>query len=125
VQVSSLYTADGTHLKNDHDVAESFNQYFASVFPKDNFSCFTTPTMMTVDDTEPRCADLYLDVNIIIKAISRLKPDKAQGPDDFSPKLLIETCNVIAYPLYLLFRKSLDESSVPNDWKQANVKPIF
>ena len=24
-------------------------------------------------------------------------------------------------PLYLLFRKSLDEGTVPNDWKMANV----
>ena len=26
--------------------------------------------------------------------------------------------------LYLLFRKSLDEGTVPNDWKMANVSPI-
>ena len=69
--------------------------------------------------------NLHLDINIVTKAILRLKPDKALGPDELSPKLLIETCNEIAYPLLLLFRKSLNESSVPNDWKQANVTPIF
>jgi len=39
--------------------------------------------------------------------------------------LLIETQELIAYPLLLLFNQSLRESSVPQDWKQANVTPIF
>ena len=40
-----------------------------------------------------------LDINIVTKAILRLKPDKALGPDELSLKLLIETRNEIAYPL--------------------------
>ena len=31
----------------------------------------------------------------------------------------------MAQPLYLIFRKSLDEGVVPDDWKQANVTPIY
>ena len=114
VQVRSLLTTDGIPLKDDSDVVKSFNHYFASVFTKDDVSCSAVPIV-----------NLHLDINIVTKAILRLKPDKALGPDELSPKLLIETCNEIAYPLLLLFRKSLNESSVPNDWKQANVTPIF
>jgi len=47
------------------------------------------------------------------------------GPDELSAKLLIEVQNEIAYPLLLLFKKSLSESSIPQDWKQANVTPIL
>ena len=47
------------------------------------------------------------------------------GPDELPAKLLIEVQNEIAYPLLLLFKKSLSESSIPQDWKQANVTPIF
>jgi len=64
-------------------------------------------------------------VGTIAKAISRLRPDKAMGPDELSAKLLIEVQNEIAYPLLLLFKKSLSESSIPQDWKQANVTPIL
>ena len=31
----------------------------------------------------------------------------------------------ISYPLYLLFRKSLDEGVVPANWKCANISPIY
>ena len=71
------------------------------------------------------CEDLCIDLGTIAKAISRLRPDKAMGPDELSAKLLIEVQNEIAYPLLLLFKKSLSESSIPQDWKQANVTPIF
>jgi len=125
VQVRSLLTTDGIQLEDDSDVVKSFNHYFASVFTKDDVSCSAVPIVMMTGDTELRCTNLHLDINIVTKAILRLKPDKALGPDELSPKLLIETCNEIAYPLLLLFRKSLNESSVPNDWKQTNVTPIF
>jgi len=29
----------------------------------------------------------------------------------------------ISKPLFILFRKSLDEGSVPKDWEKANVSP--
>jgi len=51
--------------------------------------------------------------------------DKAIGPDGLSPRLLKEIKDVISYPLFLLFKKSLNEASVPDDWKCANVTPIF
>jgi len=47
------------------------------------------------------------------------------GPDELSAKLLTEVQNEIAYPLLLLFKKSLSESSISQEWKQANVTPIF
>ena len=47
----------------------------------------------------------------ILKAIAKLKPDKSQGPDELSPKLLIETGNEIAYPLLLLVSKWINSSA--------------
>jgi len=31
----------------------------------------------------------------------------------------------ITYSLLLIFRKSLNESLIPKDWKQANITPVF
>ena len=44
---------------------------------------------------------------------------------ELSAKMLLETRKEIAYPLLLLFKKSLNEASVPLDWRSANVTPIF
>ena len=57
--------------------------------------------------------------------LSKLRIDKAGGKVELSPRLLLEFKDYIAYPLYLLFRKSLDDGVVPVDWKCANITPIF
>ena len=56
----------------------------------------------------------------------RLKQDKA--PDDgITPKFLKEVADEIAEPLTEIFNKSvcISEGVVPQDWKIANVTPIF
>ena len=58
------------------------------------------------------------------KVLSKLGSDKAMGPDGLASMLLIET-QLITYPLYLLFKKSLKDTVIPDDWKQAIVTPIF
>ena len=37
--------------------------------------------------------------------------DKSPGPDQLHPRILYETRDVIAYPLFLIFKKSLDTVS--------------
>ena len=62
---------------------------------------------MNGDEADITCEDLYIELGTIVKAISRLRPDKAVGPDELSAKLLTEVQNEIVYPLLLLFKKSL------------------
>jgi len=38
--------------------------------------------------------------------------------------VLIETQDLIAYPLYLLFKKSLKDTAISEDWKQVIVTSI-
>ena len=57
--------------------------------------------------------------------ISKLKQDKAPGDDGITPKFLKEVADEIAEPLTEIFNKSVSEGVVPQDWKIANVTPIF
>ena len=50
---------------------------------------------------------------------------KAIGPDKIPAKLLKETASVIAPSLCKLFNKSLSTGSFPQNWKEANVAPVF
>jgi len=54
-----------------------------------------------------------------------MRQDKAGGPDELIPRLLIMIHEEICYKLTLLFKKSLTEGAVPNYWKRANVAPIY
>ena len=33
--------------------------------------------------------------------------------------------DLMNYLLFIIFKKSLDEDFVPDDWKTANISPIF
>ena len=61
----------------------------------------------------------------VAKLLKNLKIHKAPGPDGLVPRLLNEFADQLAAPLSYIFNKSLETSMVPNDWKQANVAPIF
>ena len=62
---------------------------------------------------------------MVTKQLSRLRDDKASGPDELVPRFLNEIREGIVQPLTLLFKKVVEETEVPEDWKQANVTPIF
>ena len=53
-----------------------------------------------------------------------LKPNSAPGPDKISPRFLQSNAEALAPALAAIFNKSLQEGTVPDDWKCANVTPI-
>ena len=69
--------------------------------------------------------DVNFAEELIKKKISGLRKGSAPGPDGITPTLLQETCDVIAEPLAIIFAKSLAEGVVPEDWRCANVTPIY
>ena len=50
---------------------------------------------------------------------------KSSGPDGIVPRLLFEFSEQLAPPLTFIFNKSIESGIVPEDWRQANVAPIF
>ena len=63
--------------------------------------------------------------DIIIKKINALKTGSALGPDGFSVSILQALSNEISKPLSMIFDKSFAEGTVPADWRDANISPIF
>jgi len=61
----------------------------------------------------------------VLKHLQGLKPDKSPGPDMIHPRVLKECAHQLAYPLFCLFRRSLDEGNIPKDWKSGNVIPVY
>ena len=47
------------------------------------------------------------------------------GPDGLHPRVLREAAAQLCVPLTILFKRSLDEGVLPEDWKRANMIPIF
>ena len=76
-------------------------------------------------EDEHELGDVEFTEEDVMEKLRDLKPDKCPGPDKIHPHVLKECCEQLAKPLFLLFRKSLDEGELPADWKTATVSPIF
>ena len=47
------------------------------------------------------------------------------GPNGMNPQMLRELADVIAEPLSIIFERSWRTEEVPEDWRKANVTPVF
>ncbi|KFV83152.1 RNA-directed DNA polymerase from mobile element jockey, partial [Struthio camelus australis] len=57
--------------------------------------------------------------------LSKLDIRKSMGPDGMHPRVLRELADVIARPLSIILERSWRSGEVPEDWKKANVTPVF
>ena len=61
----------------------------------------------------------------VLVQLSQLNVYKAAGPDKI-PAIILKQCrNVLCKPLSILFNKSITSSELPQDWKDADILPIF
>ena len=86
----------------------------------------TLPEIEDRNFAEP-ATDIHVDINgtKIAKATDKLKASKSQGSDQIHPKLIKECKDYLLKPLEIIFKKSLENSQLPNIWKQGNVMAIF
>ena len=61
----------------------------------------------------------------VLKCLNKLKPSKSPGPDGLHPRVLKEAAEIIAKPLSIIFNKSIEQGTVPDDWKLAHVTALF
>ena len=113
---------DGTTVADSKGMADKLNEYFGSVFQQENVASVPKATEMI---TGSKCRGVNFRPSVVKKAIRQLKPNSAPGPDGITPRVLQELVNEVAEPLGLIFQKSLAEGAVPDDWRTANVTPIF
>ena len=61
----------------------------------------------------------------VIQLMQQLDYSKAYGPDEIPGCLLKETATELSSPLTLIFQASLKQGQLPDDWKHANITPVF
>ena len=69
--------------------------------------------------------DITVTEKGVLKLLNGLNPHKASGPDEISTRFLKTTATVIAPILTVIFQSSIDQGKVPDDWKSANVTPLY
>ena len=113
---------DKTSIKfSDKEKADILQKQFCSVFTREPNGDLPDFEMKT----KKKITSVSLNATIIRKEIENLDPSKAFGPDEIHPKMLKELIDHVSAPLTTIISKTLKNGTLPDDWKNAQVSPIF
>ena len=118
---------DGRLLSNPTEQAEALNRQFHSAFSEGKEYSreeFRQKCKMPPRDYPP-IDNITVVTEGIRKLLFNLKPWKAPGPDNITPRVLQELADDIAPILTIIYQSSIDTGTLPSDWKEANVTPVF
>ncbi|CAM5130495.1 unnamed protein product, partial [Natator depressus] len=119
--VGPLLNEGGNLVSEDVEKVNVLNAFFASVFTN-KVSSQTTALGSTAwgGGDQPS-----VEKEVLRDYLEKLDVHKSMGPDALHPRVLKELAEVIAEPLTIIFENSWRSGEVPDDWKKANVVPIF
>ena len=101
--------------------AEILNAQFKSAYTQEDLTNLPDVGRNTI----PKLPEIRVMEKGVLKLLQNLKIHKAAGPDTISPRLLNSLASVIAPAITRIFQTSLDEGTVPKDWRKANIVPIL
>jgi len=105
------------------DSAILFSKYFSSVFNSPLPSSTPLPHYNTYPYALP--SNCHFNIDDVHAALSNLKNNSSNGPDGISARLLYNCRDSMVYPLFILFRRSIDEGVFPDIWKTCSVTPVY
>ena len=121
--VADLVDENGILTSNDEDKCNIINNFFSSVFTQEDTS--DIPAFNCNHNVNTFLSDCPISLQDMEKALTSLNQNKSPGPDNFHPKFLKNSAKSLSKPLFLLFNKTLSEGCIPEEWKTAEVRPIF
>ena len=124
VKIGPMRNNSGDLINDRVTQANMFNNYFSSVFTKEDLHNIPIPTNLFNDLECNSLHEIFISEKMVLEKLEKLNINKSQGPDEIHPKLLYELRYQLAKPLTALFKNSVTRGEVPGDWRDANVTPI-
>ena len=120
--VSNKFLLDSSgNLQDKPEVrAKLLNDQFSSVF-----SPPVERGAVLREDPKPEIEDIVVTTKGVHALLKGLSPFKSPGPDGIPPFLLKELADQLAPIFTVFFQASINQATVPDDWKCAYVSPIF
>ena len=122
--VGPIEDEDGNILVDEKKMAEAFGEFFKSVFTQEDTQNVPEPEQIYQGNDEEKLSDVNITRERVVKKLKQINPTKAPGNDNINAAVLKETAEEIAQDVTDMFRKSLDETSLPEDWRRSNITPI-
>ena len=108
--------------------AEALNDQFKSVFGEGieyTEEDFTSKVQMKPVEMISTLTEVKVTEEGVLKMLQSLDPYKACGNDNIHPRVLRELAVYIAPILTTIYNSSLETGEIPQDWRDANVCPIY
>ena len=97
----------GKIIVDDQQGADLLNEYFCSVFTKENLENIPQPDLKFKGTENEKLLDLVISEDDVLKKLAKLRVSKSPRVDNIHPKLLFELRHELAKPIAELFNKSL------------------
>lgn len=122
--VGPIEDSQGNLIKDEKKMVKEFSEFFKSVFTIEDITNIPEPEQIFEGSEEEMLTDVDINIERVKKKLKSMNPSKAPGNDDINPRIISETAEQIAEQVTDIFRKSLDEGKLPEDWKTSNITPI-
>jgi len=106
-------------------IANMLNDYFSSVFVNEDLNDIPIPNRLCDESETDFLSTINISESSVLNKLNGLKVGKSQGPDQIHGKLLFELRLQLLKPLTHLFNLSLKTGVIPQDWRDADVVPLF
>lgn len=123
--IGPLRNNAGILFEEEKEITECLNDYFSSVFTVENLNNMPEIEDIRLFEADNTLETLEISEGDVREYLNNIKLRKSPGPDGFTPMILKELKEEIYIPLTHIFNKSLEEGTVPVDFRLANVTPIF
>lgn len=116
-QIMSMEKVDGVLTQNSLDIADTLNSFFNSVFTQSH----PLPKLPSLE----HAVDIEITKEGVLNLLRSLKSGKAPGPDKITKEYLSINLDKTADILVCIFNYSIQTGTLPDEWKLANVTPIY
>ena len=113
----------------DEVIADSTKM--ASILNTSYCSMYTEEDMSSLPQAEDLCKEgealetVEFTAEKVEKKLKELKPTAAPGPDKIWARVAHDLATELSIPLAMIYTKCMEEGVVPDEWKLANVTPIY
>lgn len=108
----------GSMVTNGRIIANTFNNYFQSVFTR------SPRTSTPLAEPTTVMPEILITEAGILNLLLKIDTKKAPGPDNISNMFLRRYAQQLTPFLHIIFTESLSTATLPTDWLRAKVTPI-
>jgi hypothetical protein len=117
----SILKVDNIDIVSDYDKADALSNQYKSVFTIDNGILLPFQSKMPPN----ALCNIYLSVKCIVESIREMNGGSAPGLDGIHTIFLTRIYPYLVKPLQRIFKCSLDTGTLPTQWKEGVICPIY